>query len=286
MKVAVIGANGQLGSDITSIFKEQNHQVIELNHDVINIVDLDLCKKVLSEVQPDLVINTAAYHNVDKCEIETVKAFEGNALGARNLAILSNEQGFKLYHISTDYIFSGSKQAPYLEDDAVCPVNVYGNTKASGEFFVRSIAANSLVIRVSAIYGKNPCRAKGGNNFVNLMLKLGNEKPEVRVVAHEFVSPTPTMDIARQLAHIASSNLTGICHATSESQCSWYEFAQEIFRIAGIKTPLNIAQPGEFAVNTPRPFYSVLENNLLKKNGLNIMRDWREGLKDYLSQQL
>lgn len=284
MKVAVIGANGQLGSDITAVFKEKQHQVIELNHDVINIVDLDLCNKVLGEVKADLVINTAAYHNVDKCETETIKAFEGNALGARNLAMLSRDHKFKLYHISTDYVFSGSKNAPYLEDDAVCPVNVYGNTKASGEFFVRSIAENSLVVRVSAIYGKNPCRAKGGNNFVNLMLKFGKERPEVRVVAHEFVSPTPTLDIARQLAHIANSDLTGIAHATSESHCSWYEFAKEIFRISGITTPLNIAQPGEFAVNTPRPFYSVLENGLLKKHGLNIMRDWREGLHDYLKQ--
>ena len=117
---------------------------------------------------------------------------------------------------------------------------------------------------------------------MNLMIRLGNEKPEVRVLNNEFVSPTPTADIARQLVKISRSGLTGICHATSEDSCSWYEFAKEIFRVKNISTPLNIAQPGEFPVNTPRPFYSVLENSLLKKNDLNVMRHWKDGLHDFL----
>jgi dTDP-4-dehydrorhamnose reductase len=283
MKIAVIGANGQLGSDICSAFKANKDEVIELNHDNFDICDFEKSKETFSKLQPELVINTAAFHNVDKCETEVVRAFEVNAGGARTMAKLSKELGFVLHHISTDYVFDGKKNAPYLENDSVCPVNVYGNSKAAGEFFVKTIAEKSLIIRVSGIYGKNPCRAKGGANFVNLMLRFAKEKPEVRVVNNEFVSPTSTLEIARQLVPLSRSGLYGVCHSTAEGSCSWYEFAQEIFRLQGISTPLNIAQPGEFPVNTPRPFYSVLENSLLKKNNLNIMRHWKDGLAEYLN---
>ena len=284
MRIAVIGANGQLGSDLSLAFQQNHDEVFELNHDAFDITDFEKSKSVLSAIKPELVINTAAFHNVDKCETETHQAFLVNGHGARNLAMLSNELTYTLYHLSTDYVFDGKKNSPYVESDCVCPLNVYGNTKASGEFFVRTIAEKSLVIRVSGIYGVNPCRAKGGLNFVQTMLKLAKEKPEVKVVGNEFLTPTPTAEIARQLVHISRSDLTGVCHATAEGVCSWFEFAKEIFTLKKITTPLFEAKPGDFPIKTPRPLYSVLENSLLKKNNLNIMRDWNIGLREYLEK--
>ena len=281
MKIAVIGATGQLGMDISQAFKNNGDEVLELGHEQIDIASQDSVKNALSD-SLDVVVNTAAFHNVDKCEEEPVKAFEVNGAGARNLAYASNDLGFKLIHISTDYVFNGDKNAPYLEDDLPKPLNVYGNTKVSGEQFVQAISDNGLVMRVSGIYGKNPCRAKGGLNFVQLMLKLAAERPEIRVVDHEIVTPTSTVEIARQVVKVSDTDLTGICHATAEGSCSWYQFAKTIFEKSGVETNLNIAGPDEFPAKTPRPTYSVLENGLLKANNLNIFKSWEEGLEEYL----
>lgn len=282
MKVAVIGSNGQLGSDISAAFKKNGDEVKDFTHADFDICDGPGMEKAMEDERPELVVNTAAFHHVDKCEVEVLKAFEGNAIAARNLASLSGRIGFSLFHISTDYVFDGKKKSPYVETDAVCPLNVYGNSKVAGEFFVKTISPKGLVIRVSGIYGKNPCRAKGGLNFVQTMLKLAAEKSEVKVVSDEFLTPTPTVDIAAQIVHISRSGLTGLCHATAEGSCSWYEFAKVIFETKQLKTPLFPAKPGEFPAKTTRPSYSVLENAVLKSNGLNMMKPWKDGLLDYL----
>ncbi len=186
-------------------------------------------------------------------------------------------------HISTDYVFDGEKAAPYVETDAPRPLNAYGNSKLSGEYFVRGTAPQHFVLRTSAIYGKSPCRAKGGLNFIELMLKLARERGEVKVVDDEIVSPTSTRDIARQTVALSRSNAYGLYHATAESSCSWYAFAKEIFEMNGTKVNLMKAGPNEFPIKVPRPKYSVLENAGLKKQGLNVFRTWQEGLREYFS---
>ena len=289
MKIAVIGANGQLGKDICEAFVKNGDQVVELDIErsgsqKIDIADMDSVSKTLKEnSDADLIINTAAMHNVEACENDPEKAFKVNGVGSINLSSVCNELDKPLLHISTDYVFDGVKGKPYVESDKPLPLNVYGNTKLSGEHFIESMAKKYYILRVSGIYGKNPCLAKGGMNFVDLMLKLAKEREEVRVVDDEVLTPTFTEDIAAQIVKLAHSNPEyGLYHCTAESWCSWYEFAKEIFTLAKSGVTLNKAAPGEFAIKVNRPKYSVLENKFLKDQKLNIMPPWQDGLKRYL----
>lgn len=285
MKIAVIGATGQLGTDVVSAFVSNGDEVVPVSHLDIELSDFDSVSTRLKGLAPHVIVNTAAMHHVENCEREPQKAFSVNGLGARNLASVARELDSILMHVSTDYVFDGAKSSPYEETDAPRPLNVYGNTKLSGEYFVRSIAPKHFVLRTSAIYGKNPCRAKGGLNFVELMLKLAKERDELRVVDNEVVSPTPTVEIARQMVVLSRSDKYGLYHATAEGSCSWYRFASEIFSLTNTKVNLQIARPGEFPAKVTRPEYSVLENRALKSHGLNVFKPWRDGLIDYLSSR-
>ncbi len=285
MKIAVIGANGQLGSDVAVAFEKNGDPVFRLTHADIELASPDSVSKCLGELRPDLVINTAAMHNVEKCEQEPEKAFAVNAIGSRNLASSARELGAVLMHVSTDYVFDGSKGSPYEEGDTPRPLSVYGNTKLSGEFFVRAGAPKHFVLRSSAIYGTSPCRAKGGLNFVELMLKLAKERGEVRVVANEFVTPTATEEIARQMVALSRSDAYGLYHATAEGSCSWYEFARQIFELTQTKVTLKAAGPNDFPVKVARPLYSVLENRALKNRGLNTFMPWNAALQKYLERR-
>jgi len=283
MKVAVIGSDGQLGTDVVSAFADNGDRVTPLTHSDIELSSIESVSSCLQELHPEIVVNTAAMHHVERCEHEPEKAFAINGLGARNLSIVSCDVGAVLMHVSTDYVFDGSNESPYEEQDATRPLNVYGNTKLSGEYFVRSGADKHFVLRTSAIYGKSPCRAKGGLNFIELMLKLAKEHGEVRVVDSEFVTPTSTRELARQMVLLSRRDCYGLYHATAEGFCSWYEFAREIFNLTRTKVSLKIAGPNEFPAKVPRPKYSVLENRALKSHGINLFKSWQEGLRAYLN---
>ena len=285
MKAAVIGGNGQLGRDVASAFAAEGYVVTSLAHSDVEISSLESVRASLGVVRPDVVINTAAFHHVEKCEAEPGLAFAINGIGARNLAQVTEETGATLLHISTDYVFDGRQRTPYTEEDAPAPLNVYGNTKLSGELFVRSTNPRHFVVRCSAIYGENPCRAKGGLNFIELMLKLAKERKELRVVDDEFVSPTSTAQIARQLVVLSRSSDYGLYHATAEGSCSWFEFAGAIFELTKTNVRLEPARPGEFPAKVPRPKYSVLENRALKSKSLNVFSHWKEGLENYLARR-
>lgn len=285
MKVMVIGANGQLGSDIADVLANEQ-DVISITHDDGDISDFNSMQDIFDNNSPDYVINTAAMHNVENCEMDPLQAFKVNGIGVRNLALLCREGDIPFLHVSTDYVFDGNQNVPYVESDSARPLNVYGNTKLSGENFALNTWKKTAVLRVGGIYGANPCRAKGGLNFVRLMLKLAEERPEIRVVNDEIVTPTPTRAIARQIKAVMNKKGAGLYHATCQGHCSWYEFAKAIFEIAG-KTPnLQKARPGEFPVKIKRPSYSVLFNQHLKDDGIDIMPDWKEGLEDYLAEEM
>jgi dTDP-4-dehydrorhamnose reductase len=281
MKIAVIGANGQLGIDVVSAFRAKGDDVIGLTHSDVELSEIDSLNGCLRDLDPQIIVNTAAMHHVENCEREPERAFAVNALGVRNLSSIAREIGTVLLHVSTDYVFDGGKRKPYEEFDAPNPLNVYGNTKLAGEYFVRSTVEKHFVLRTSAIYGQNPCRAKGGLNFIELMLKLAKERGEVRVVDTEFVTPTSTMDLARQIVNLSKSDAYGLYHATAEGSCSWYEFAREIFAVSGVSAILKAAGPNDFPAKVPRPTYTVLENRRLKENGLNIFKPWQEGVREY-----
>jgi len=285
MKVAVIGANGQLGSDVSAAFVKQGDAVCPLTHAEIELSHLDSVSRCLRELHPQLVVNTAAMHHVERCEEEPEKAFAVNALGSRNLALVTRDLGAVLMHVSTDYVFDGSKGSPYVEDDSARPLNAYGITKLAGEHFIRSTTDKHFVIRSSGLYGRSPCRAKGGLNFVELMLKLAKEREEVRVVDSEVLTPTSTAELARQMVRLSHSDCYGLYHATAEGSCSWYEFAREIFTFTGSPVRLKVAAQDEFPAKVARPKYSVLENRGLKSHGLNCFKPWQEGLHQYLQQR-
>ncbi len=280
MKIAVIGANGQLGTDLVEVLSAE-HEVIGLNHTDIEITDIDSVKNVLSSTKPNIVLNTAAYHIVPEAEKFPDKAFHINGTGTLNLAKVSQDLGIRLVHYSTDYVFDGKKQKPYTEDDCPNPLNVYANTKLSGEYFALNYSDKSFVVRVSGIYGKVPCRAKRGN-FITTMIKLAKEKPEVRVVNDEILTPTPTYHIAKNTAALIKTDAFGLYHMSCEGECSWYEFARVIWETLQLETPLYPASVKDFPLVVKRPFYSVLEKRNLTNIGLNKMPHWKEGLIEFL----
>ena len=286
MKIAVIGGNGQLGTDVMSAFASNGDEVSSLTHADIEISDLSSVSRALEDIQPQVIVNTAAMHHVENCEREPEKAFAVNALGPRNLAIVARDLGAVLMQVSTDYVFDGSKGSPYIEEDNPLPLNAYGITKLAGEHFVRAMAAKHFVIRTSGLYGKNPCRAKGGLNFIELMLKLAKERGEVRVVDSEMVTPTSTAELAQQMVQLSHSDCYGLYHATAEGSCSWHEFAREIFAITDTPVRLKVAAPNEFPAKVARPKYSVLENRALKSRGLNAFKPWQDALHKYLGNRI
>ena len=199
MKLVVIGANGQLGTDLMQVLSAE-HEVVGLNHSDVEITSIDSVKNILTSVKPSIVLNTAAYHIVPEAEKFPEKAFLINGVGVLNLAKVCHELNIRLVHYSTDYVFDGEKKKPYTEDDRPNPLSVYANTKLSGEYFALNYSDKTYVIRISGIYGKVPCRAKGGN-FITTMIKLASEKPEVRVVNDEILTPTPRTTLQRIQRH-------------------------------------------------------------------------------------
>ena len=177
MRIAVIGANGQLGSDVLRAFADNGDEVCPMTHSEIEIADIDSVSRALRESKPDIVVNTAAMHHVEKCEQEAERAFAINALGPRNLALVARDLDSMLIHISSDYVFDGHKRSPYEECDIPQPLSIYGNSKLAGEYFVRCVTERHFVLRTSALYGTTGCRAKAGLNFIQLMLKLDPAQP-------------------------------------------------------------------------------------------------------------
>jgi dTDP-4-dehydrorhamnose reductase len=281
MKIAVIGSNGQVGADISDAFDQRDEDVVRLTHEQIEVANLDSVMRALREIRPNLVVNTAAMHHVEQCEADPKKAFAVNATGARNVAIVCRDLQATLVHISTDYVFDGRKRTPYGETDQPAPLNVYGHSKLAGEVEIQNLSERHIILRVSGLYGTHRCRAKG-HNFVELMLKLARERGIVHVVDDEVLTPTWTAEVARQIVALSRADAYGLFHATAEGACSWYEFAREIFLRTGTPVDLQRAQPGQFPMKVPRPRYSVLENERLKRAGLNMFRPWQEGLIHYL----
>jgi dTDP-4-dehydrorhamnose reductase len=282
MRITVIGANGQLGTDVSEAYRKAGEETTDLTHAEIDISSLESTRRALSGIRPEIIVNTAAMHHVENCEMDPLRAYNVNAIGSRNLAIVARELDAKVVHVSTDYVFNGAKREPYVEEDLPAPLNVYGNTKLAGEVFLQGVGEKYFILRTSALYGRHPCRAKGGRNFVDLMLKLAAERDELRVVNDEVVSPTSTAELAKQIVVLSRTNHYGLYHATAEGSCSWYEFAKTIFNVENVKTNLSVASPNEFPSKVPRPKYSVLENHALKALGLNSFHSWQEGLQFYL----
>jgi dTDP-4-dehydrorhamnose reductase len=281
MQITIIGANGQLGSQLVETFSS-DHEVTGLNHSDIEISDIQQSANVLDRIKPDVVINTAAFHHVPKCETEPQTAFKVNAIGALNLAQIAEKQGFTLVHYSTDYVFDGLNKTPYTENDATNPLNMYALTKLNGETLIRNNCRRYFVLRISGIYGNVACRAKGGN-FIMTMTKAARERDLVKVVDDEILTPTPVTYIAENTKLLLKHDNYGLFHMTCQDECSWYEFANVIFDTLKLKTPLIACKSDEFPSAVKRPMYSVLENQKLKLADIDQMPHWRDALTKFLT---
>lgn len=284
MRVAVVGANGQLGTDLVDALTAAGHQAMPLGHAEIEVADRESVTAALAERRPDAVLNTAAFHNMPECEADPARAFAVNAVGALNLARASAELGLRNVYYSTDYVFDGEKGAPYLETDRPRPLNVYGASKLAGERLTEVYDPASLVLRVSGLYGRVPCRHKG-ENFITKMIALAEKLPEVRVVTDEILTPTPTRAIAEKTVELLATEAAGLMHLTCEGSCSWNEFARQIWDTLEIRTPLGEATTADFPVPFRRPTYSVLANGRLAETGVGPMPHWREALTEFLTRE-
>ena len=283
MKVAVVGANGQLGTDLVDALAAAGIVAAALEHGEIEVANLDSVRAALAEHRPDAVLNTAAFHNMPQCEEDPERAFAVNAVGALNLARAATESGVRNVYFSTDYVFDGAKGEPYDETDRPRPLNVYGASKLAGERLSEIYAPGSLVLRVSGLYGRVPCRHKG-ENFITKMVALAGKLPEVRVVTDEILTPTPTRAIAEKTVELLRTDAAGLLHLTCEGSCSWHDFAREIFPTLATETPLLEATVADFPSPVQRPHYSVLANTRLAATGLAPMPHWREALRGFLAR--
>jgi dTDP-4-dehydrorhamnose reductase len=278
MKVVVTGAAGQLGQDVVKELARKNHEVLAVDRELL---DLTIEKDVLSyinEVKPDVILNCAAFTNVDAAEENEDTAYQVNAAGTEYLAKAAKQVGAKLLHISTDYVFDGTAAEPYEVDDVTKPLGAYGRTKLAGEELLQKHVENFFIVRTAWVYGVY------GQNFVKTMLRLGEERGEVGVVHDQVGSPTYTVDLARFIVELMETEKYGIYHATNNGVCSWYEFAVEIFKQAGLKVTVNPLTSDQFPRPAARPHYSVLSKKKIEEQGLTPLRDWKEALTAYLEE--
>lgn len=291
MRVLVIGALGQLGTDICAELSNEELYRADLDGDSIalDICNADAVKNCIAELCPDVVINTAAEHEVEECEAYPDRAFKVNATGAFYVAQACAAAKARLVHISTDYVFGGMPPdplRPYIETDTPAPLNVYGASKRAGEHLVAAACHDHIIVRTAALYGLSPCRGKGGRNFVEMMLSLAASGRDIKVVTDIYTSPTCTLALARQLRLLAEKGTPGIYHAACSGVCSWYEFAQEIFEEMGISAPIQAAKVMDFQSPVQRPSYVALDSRRARNEGLDIMPEWRDALKEYAAARL
>lgn len=281
MKIAVIGSTGQLGTDLVKTLGAA-HEVIGFTHNDIEVADYDSCL-ILKKHQPDMVINTAAFHKTDRCEEEPLKTFSVNALGARNLAMITNEIDAATVFISTDYVFDGSKKEPYTEDDVPAPINTYGISKLAAEHFTRQNPKH-YIIRIASVFGKAGASGKGGNFVETMITKAKNNEP-ITVIDDMWMSPTYTKNASSTLKEITEKQLPyGIYHATNKGYCSWYQFAEQIFQFTGLTPDLTPIKTDQLTMKAKRPRFSALKSIKLTKYGIE-MPTWRKALHEYLIEK-
>lgn len=275
-KVIVTGANGQLGRAINELYAgNPEYELINTDVGELDITNVDKVLEFVRGVRPYAIINCAAYTAVEACENEEDLAFRINAIGPRNLSIASQETGAKLMHVSTDYVFDGNGHRPYLETDPVGPQGAYGRTKLAGENFVKEFCHKHYIVRTAWLYGD-------GKNFVKTMLRLSETNDKVRVVKDQVGSPTSAAELAKAIAYLLPTDNYGLFHGTCEGDCSWAQFTEEIFRLAGKSTAVEAITSEEYGAAVKRPAYSILENYMLKMTTDFMFSDWHDAIAEYL----
>ena len=281
LRVAVIGAKGQLGSDLVA---RLGAQAIPLGHSEIDISDAASVASALDRERPNAVINCAAYNFVDKAESERDAAMMTNRRGPGLLADYCREHDLKLVHVGTDYVYDGrAGNTPWTEEDEPLPISTYAASKYAGEQLVRAHCPRHFVVRTCGLYGRNAMHGKG--NFVETMLRLGRERPELKVVGDQRCTPTSTANLASAILDLVKTEEYGLYHATNSGSCSWYEFASEIMRMAGLRPTVSPITTAEYGARARRPNYSVLDCSKLERVLGWKMPSWQEALGAYLTER-
>ena len=289
MKILVTGANGQLGKEISRVLacgKSElgdipacflNAQVTSVDIDELDITDEQAVARFVDGAGYSLILNCAAYTNVEACESNRDTAFCVNALGARNLAMAAQQIGAKLVHVSTDYVFAGDGNTPYGEWDVCAPVSAYGKSKLLGEQYVRDFCSRYFIVRTSWLYGYE------GRNFVKTILRVAKEKGAATVVNDQRGNPTNAADLAHHILKLAATQEYGVYHCTGSGECSWYDFACKIVEYAGVNATVSPCTTEEYPTVVKRPAYSSLDHMMLCCTVGDEMRPWQDALKCYIN---
>ena len=275
MKILITGSDGMLGHDLADVLKGK-HELILTTSKTLDITDKNHVIDFVSSQKPDMLINAAAYTDVDGCEKNQELAYSVNGEGVRNLAMACKKIGCGLVHISTDYVFNGENTRPWVEDDETGPISVYGKSKLEGEKAICEILDKYFILRTAWLYGVN------GRNFPKTMLELAENHSKITVVYDEVGTPTYTLDLAHAISKLIETDCYGIYHLPNSGSCSWCEFARYIFEIAGADVEVVPVTADEFARPAPRPSYSVLENRNWVENGFEPLRNYTEAIKEYI----
>lgn len=275
MKILITGSNGMLGHDLINVL-ENDHELVLTTSKTLDITDRESVIESIKDSRPDIVINAAAYTDVDGCEENRELAYNVNGEGVKNLALACRETGSALVHISTDYVFDGSSTEPIDEDGDIGPISVYGKSKLKGEEAIQEILDRFFIVRTAWLYGIN------GRNFPKTMLELAENHSEITVVYDEVGTPTYTPDLAYGISQLIETDYYGVYHLTNSGSCSWCEFARYIFEIAQKDVKVIPVTASEFARPAPRPSYSVLNNRNWIEKGFKPLRDYKDAIKEYI----
>jgi len=284
VKILLIGADGQLGTDFCKVSRAAGDALVPVTIEQLDICVDEQVSRTLAEHKPEVVINTAAYHRVEECEKNSALAFEVNATAAMKLAQACNESGAILVHFSTDYVFGGyPSSTPFVETDRPAPQSVYATSKLAGEYLIAANTDRYFILRVCGLYGTAGSLGKG-TNFVETMLKKAAAGDAIRVVDDQILTPTYTVDLARAIRTLVPTERFGLYHLSSEGQCSWYELTRHIFKSAGVEANLQPCKTSDFYSPVKRPAYSVLSKAKYRSLGLSIPT-WQDALPRYLQER-
>lgn len=278
MRALILGAGGQLGRDLSGAFRRAG-EVRAYTRAEVDVTDPDQLYHVVEQFPPDLILNAAAFTNVDAAEDDLEAAFLANEGGARHVAEVAAYRGVPVVYFSTDYVFGNAKESPYEVDDPLAPLGVYGRSKAAGEAAVRKLCPQHFIVRTAWLYGP------GGNNFVEKILRAAQTRPKLRVVEDEIGSPTYTRDLAEAAFYLARSRHYGTYHVVNGGSCSRYEQARAIVQLAELNVELEPCKASEFPSKAERPRYSVLSTSAYERATGHVMRHWRDALMDYMQQR-
>jgi dTDP-4-dehydrorhamnose reductase len=280
-RALVTGGAGQLGSDLAQLL--EGWEVSAPAHAELDVTDDEAVGPFFDDARPSVVFNCAAFHNVDVCEREEDRAFEVNARAVKRLAERCSDAGATLVHLSTNYVFDGERDEPYVEDDLPSPQSIYALSKLAGEYAALAYAAEALVVRTAGLYGLHGSASKGGN-FVTRMLGRARDDGELRMVADQRLSPTYTADLAAALVGAVEAEARGLVHLVNAGACSWFEFTGAIMELAGLNVPIEPIETTVPPGGARRPLNGVLARDRADTLGLRPLRPWREALADYMNR--